>query len=174
MCHCRDCRAYAHHLGQPSHVLDTTSGTEFIAAPSPDVTFTAVGQNLACLSLTEKGLLRWYAKCCNTPIANTARDWKLPYVGLAHACLAAGPDSVASSFPPIQMHLNVQEARGAPPAMGLRKFFALLGFVPRMLATKATGGYRHTPFFDQNGAPRVAVEVLSDDQRERAMRAADA
>lgn len=171
VCYCKDCRTYAHHLGKSGQVLDKMNGTDVVATLSRYVAFTGGSENLGCLSLSEKGLLRWYAKCCNTPIANTTRNWKLPYVGLVHTCLEAGAMPLESSFPPIQMHLNVRGAKGNPPSMGFRTFVALLGFVPRLLVAKAIGGYKHTPFFNQDGSPRVAVSVLSREERERAMRA---
>jgi len=31
-------------------------------------------EHLACLRLSPKGLLRWYASCCDTPLANTLVD----------------------------------------------------------------------------------------------------
>jgi hypothetical protein len=39
------------------------------------------------MSLSDKGMLRWYASCCNTPIGNTSRDFKVSHVGLLHNCL---------------------------------------------------------------------------------------
>lgn len=38
-------------------------------------------ENLACLRLTDKGLLRWYSTCCQTPIGNTSANWKISFVG---------------------------------------------------------------------------------------------
>ena len=89
VCYCRDCQAYAHALGDAAGILDDAGGTEVIATQAGNVRFTAGTQSLACLSLTEGGLLRWYASCCRTPIANTPRDMRLPYAGLMHNCLAS-------------------------------------------------------------------------------------
>ena len=87
-CYCRDCQAFAHALGNPGAILDKLGGTDIVATLQQYVTFTKGTEALACLSLSERGLLRWYANCCNTPIANTARNPKLSYVGLVHTCLA--------------------------------------------------------------------------------------
>ncbi|MFZ2237575.1 MAG: DUF6151 family protein, partial [Dokdonella sp.] len=42
---------------------------------------------LACMSLSPNGMLRWYASCCSTPIGNTPRDRNMPYVGVVSACV---------------------------------------------------------------------------------------
>jgi hypothetical protein len=83
-CYCRDCQAYAHALGNPESVLDHIGGTDIVATLQQHVTLTRGAESLACLSLSERGILRWYAGCCNTPIANTARSPKMSYVGLVH------------------------------------------------------------------------------------------
>jgi hypothetical protein len=52
------------------------------------------------MSLGPKGLLRWYADSCRTPIGNTPRNPKLSYVGLVHGCLVGTPaemDAVGGS-----------------------------------------------------------------------------
>jgi hypothetical protein len=169
VCYCKDCRAYAIHLGKGDSVLDALGGTDVVATQARYVTITRGIENLACMSLSSKGALRWYAKCCNTPIANTSRDWRMPFVGLVHTGLKK---PLERSFPAVQMHLNTGSAKGTPPAMGWSKVTAMLGFMPKLLLARFTGSYRRTPFFTASGAPRVEVEVLSREQREAAKSAA--
>ena len=171
ICYCRDCQAYAHHLGQPDAVLDALAGTEVVGTHARNVSFTSGTDQLACLSLSEAGLLRWYARCCNTPLANTGRDWRMPYVGLVHLCLRAGGEPLAPAFGPVQMHLETASAKGTPPRMRWSQLKALLGFMPRIAAARFTGSYRRTPFFTATGAPVVAVRVLSAAEREKAVAA---
>ncbi len=52
-------------------VLDERGGSQIIQVPPKNLTFTQGREVLASMRLTEKGLLRWYAGCCNTPIGNT-------------------------------------------------------------------------------------------------------
>jgi hypothetical protein len=66
VCYCSDCQAFAHFLGQPSEILDAQGGTDVIQTRPANVTFTQGQSALACMRLTERGLLRWYAACCNT------------------------------------------------------------------------------------------------------------
>ena len=169
VCYCKDCRAFAHHLGVATYTHDALGGADFLAAQARHVSFTSGIEHLACLSLTQKGLLRWYAKCCNTPICNTARNWKVPYVGLLSGCLKTDPAAFERSFPQVQMRVNTQSAKQAPPPMRLRTAISLAGFMPRVMLSSISGAYRQTPFFDQaEGAPVVAVKVLSESERAEA------
>jgi Family of unknown function (DUF6151) len=43
--------------------------------------FTKGQDQIEGLRLTPKGLYRWYAKCCNTPVGNT-RAPALPFVSM--------------------------------------------------------------------------------------------
>jgi hypothetical protein len=163
ICYCKDCTAYAVYLGAKERVLDPMNGTDIVATQSKNVAFTRGVENLACMSLSPNGLLRWYAKCCNTPIANTPRDWRVPYVGLVHACLEK---PLAKSFPPVQMHVGTKSAKGKPPSTGLAQVRAILGFMPRILWARLVGTYKQTPFFTASGEPVAGVTVLSSAQRQ--------
>ena len=63
VCYCRDCQAYAHALGNAGMILDNLGGSDVVATLQQHVTFTKGTEALACMSLTERGLLRWYASC---------------------------------------------------------------------------------------------------------------
>ncbi|HET8746610.1 MAG TPA: DUF6151 family protein [Ramlibacter sp.] len=114
VCYCRDCQAYAHLLQRADQVLDASGGTDVVATPASNVAITAGREQLACVSLSPRGLLRWYAACCGTPIANTPRNWKLPYVGLVHTCLHQ-PDPLERSFPRVALRVNTKSAHGPVP-----------------------------------------------------------
>jgi hypothetical protein len=171
-CYCRDCQAYAHLLGQPERVLDAQGGTEVVATQSRYVRFTSGAESLACLSLSPRGLMRWYARCCNTPIANTPRSWKLPYVGMVHTCLRQ-PLPLERSFPRLQMRANTKSAHGPLPAGGnAAGMLRLLGLMARLTGQRLSGGHRSSPFFDAQGAPVRPVEVAPREAVEQARRAA--
>jgi hypothetical protein len=173
VCYCKDCRAYAAHLGVESQTHDAFGGAEFVATQATYVSFSEGARYLACLSLSGKGLLRWYATCCNTPVGNTPRNWRLPYVGLVHTCLRAEPGGFERSFPQLKMRLNTGSARHAPPGMALTTFGTLAAFIPRLVASSISGAYKPSPFFNSPGGDPVAtVRVLSKSERERAYNAA--
>src|SRR5882672_7310701 len=112
VCYCRDCQAFARFLGRQDEILNGQGGTEIIATLPRFVHFAEGKDNLACMSLGEKGLLRWYAACCRTPIGNTPRDRKISYVGLVSTCLAGAGTSLEESFGPLKIALNTNSARG--------------------------------------------------------------
>ena len=159
VCYCRDCRTYAHWIGKPQEVLDAAGGTDIVATHSRYVRLAAGAPQLACMSLSPRGLLRWYARCCDTPIANIPRDRKLPYVGLVHTCLET-VRPLEASFPPVQMDINTASALGPTPRRGgfgnTLRFGAM---VLRLASARLTGSYRATPFFDASGAPVATVQV---------------
>ena len=159
VCYCRDCRSYAHWLGQPEAAVDAFGGTDIVATHARHVRLTAGASALACMSLTPRGLLRWYASCCRTPIANTPRDARLPYVGLVHTCLEQ-VRPLEPDFVPVQIDIHRKGALGPAPNRGGPATMArFLAMVLRLSAARVTGSYRRTPFFDGAGAPVVPVQV---------------
>ncbi|MDB5858573.1 MAG: hypothetical protein JWQ76_2262 [Ramlibacter sp.] len=170
VCYCGDCQAYAHLLGQAPRILDDLGGTDIVATQARYVRFTSGSQALACLSLSPRGLLRWYAKCCNTPIANTPRTWKLPYAGLVHACLRQ-PETMERSFPEVQLHINTKHAKGEPPkSRAIRGMARFAGLMFRLAGSRLAGGYRATPFFNAKGVPVAEVVVAQREAVEQARR----
>lgn len=172
VCYCGDCQTYAHLLGEPQRVLDALGGTEVVATLAGDVRFTSETSALACMSLSPRGLLRWYASCCRTAIANTPRNRKLPYVGLVHSCLRQ-PEPLERSFPRVHLRVNTGHAKGQPaayPKLGGMARFGILA--ARLAAARLAGGYRATPFFDASGEPVSPVAVAPRDAVDQARRAA--
>ena len=170
VCYCRDCQAYAHALGEAPAILDDAGGTAVIATHAGNVRFTAGINALACLSLTEKGLLRWYAGCCRTPVANTPRDMRLAYAGVMHNCLASSRTALADAFGPVRMRVNTSRAKGPVEKAGAGQWFGLLRIAPELLWSRLTGGWRATPFFDAaQRRPIAEPHVLSVAEREQAM-----
>jgi hypothetical protein len=166
ICYCKDCRAYARHLGILSRTHDALGGVEFVATQARYLSFSQGTQHLACVSLSEKGLLRWYARCCATPIGATPRNWKIPYVGLVHTCLKAEPATFERTFPRLQMRVNTGSAPQPPPGLALKTLVSLASLIPRIVADGITGAYKTTPFFQPpTGAPITSVTVLSEAQR---------
>jgi len=174
VCYCRDCQTYAHLLRRAGQVLDAIGGTDVVATPASNVAITAGREQLACVSLSPRGLLRWYAACCGTPIANTPRDWKLPYVGLVHTCLRK-PDPLESSFPRVEMRVNTKSAHGPVPrdaSLAGKLHFARM--VLRLAGMRLGGAYRSTPLFSASGAPVAAPRVAGREEVEAARSAAAA
>jgi hypothetical protein len=167
VCYCRDCRAYARFLGTPG-VTDALGGTEVVATLPNHVRFTAGLDRLACMSLKERGLLRWYASCCNTPIANTPRNPRIAYAGLVHSCLDHAA-SLDASFGRKRIIVNTDSVKGQVRATPVSTVLAVANLMARGLVARMTGAARNNPFFLRGTrTPIRTPRVLSKEERERA------
>jgi hypothetical protein len=169
ICYCRDCRAYARHLGG-SGVLDAQGGTEIVASLPSKLRFEAGSDALACLSLSPRGLLRWYAACCGTPIANTPRNPKIAYAGLVHSCLEQDAPPLQKSFGPLRMVVNTGSALvPVDKTSPLAAAGSLIGLGTTLLGARLGGGWRDNPLFEAGTATPVrTVRVLTREERAQA------
>jgi hypothetical protein len=169
VCYCKDCQAFARFLAhapekwtpafrkghapmQESDVLDAAGGTDIFQMPPRCVTLTAGTDALRCISFSSR-VLRWYAACCRTPIANTAASPRFPLVALIHSFIdhEAGGHSRDELFGPPLCRIYEHSAVGplppdapAQPSLSVfaRRASKLLGWWVRGLA-------RPNPFFDE-------------------------
>lgn len=163
-CYCKDCRAYARFLGVPG-VLDAAGGTDVVPTAPAAVRFTEGAGQVVCMSLSPKGTLRWYAACCRTPLGNTPRDARLPYVGMVTACFAAPAETVDAAFGPRdRIVLNTASAtapvRATPLGFAMGGLRILLGIIGARLRRE-----RASPFFDADGRALREPEVISRETR---------
>lgn len=80
VCHCSDCQAFAIRLGAADRILDQHAGTALYQGRCAAMRLSTGRDKLACLHLTDKPTLRWYARCCETPMFNTYRTGRIPYI----------------------------------------------------------------------------------------------
>ena len=160
VCYCDDCQAFLHHLKR-TDLLDEHGGTDVVQmAPAP-LSFERGKERLAGVRLTPKGLHRWYASCCNTPMGNTMPS--VPFVAVVTAAFER------------------PEVFGAPRARIFGKY--AIGTAPegsttwdvRFLARSVRlvlGWYRPSrrwphPFFDRaTRKPHYPTTILPRDARE--------
>src|SRR5688500_1596088 len=81
-CYCDDCQAFLHHLGR-ADLLDALGGIYIVQVPPASVTYERGTDAIAALRLSPKGMFRWYATCCKTPLGNTVVP-SLPFVGFVY------------------------------------------------------------------------------------------
>jgi len=173
ICYCRDCQAFARFLERADTVLDENGGTAIVATLSKQVHFNQGLEALASMSLSDHGMYRWYASCCNTPIGNTPRDFKTPYVGLIGSCLTSSSPSLQESFGPVRMVLNTKYARGHVESTSLGNLMTMLGLMRSVIGARLNGTYKRNPFFDtETGSPIKRPHVLTKAERERVTNAA--
>lgn len=164
ICHCVDCQSFPRHLGR-ADVLDDRGGTEIFQIASWRLQIEQGAEYIACLRLSPKGLFRWYAACCNTPLANTLAENRFAFCGLSVAALPGSAEVLG----PVICRNATASATGS--GEGLRDFgipCAGFRFIGRMLKSKLTGRGRISPFFDADGAPFSEPNVLTLEEREAA------
>ncbi len=167
-CYCRDCQAFANFLGRAGEILDAQGGTEVIATPSANVIFTEGHAALACMRLSERGLMRWYTTCCNTPVGNTLANYRVSFITLIHSCLDANGKSLDGVFGPVRMRVGTKNAKGAVKSSAFGAISVILRLVAMLAGARLTGSYKRTPFFSgRTGAPVVTPKVLSRSEREK-------
>jgi hypothetical protein len=161
VCYCADCQAFARFLKREDDILDRIGGTSIIQTLPKHVNFLTGTEHLACIRLTENGLLRWYAACCNTPIGNTPPNSKLHFIGLIHNCLSSDRVSLDDAFGTIRMHVSTQSAIGEhkPKSSGL--LAGTLRVFGMVFRSRLDGSYKQNPFFiPGTGTPIVTPQVL--------------
>lgn len=171
VCYCKDCQAFARFLAPDGSSLDASGGTEVEATLPAGVRFSAGLEHLACMSLSPRGIYRWYASCCNTPVGNTPRNPAMPYVGLVRACLAATPDTLDRELGRARMTANRASAYGPTSATPLAALLGVAKIGWALVRSRLTGSWRDNPFFDAAGGPVCAPRVLTREERAAVTRA---
>lgn len=172
ICYCRDCQAFAHFLGRTEDILDVHGGTDILQVISANVQLTEGSDALACMRLSERGLLRWYARCCNTPIGNTLANPGLAFIGLVHTCLDAAGESLDASFGPVRMRAFTRSGKGAVASSRLDLVRGALRFVVLLIRARLDGSHRRNPFFlSQTNVPIVTPRTVTAGERDRLRRA---
>ena len=170
VCYCDDCQAFQHFLGQANAVLDAHAGTRIFQMSPGKVEFTEGAEHLACMRLSPKGVVRWYAACCNTPVGNTLATPALPFVGLIRACMDVS--AVGGSFEqvlgPLKCGVHGRYALGTPADVTVHDsaaFSFVASFLGKTLRWRLRGEHRDTPFFDSSGGLSVSPTVLTKAER---------
>lgn len=188
VCYCDDCQSFAHFLGRADAILDARGGTRIFQIGQGQVALTHGGEHLACMRLTPKGLLRWYASCCGTPLGNTGLTRRTPVVGLVEQCLAppASARSLDDVLGPSRFSVFAKFARtprpGAPPPITpppnpsrLAFTRAILSMIGLVVEALLRGEGKRSPFFDPaTGEPRATPRVLTPDELHAVEAARDA
>ncbi len=164
MCHCADCQAWARWLGTDG-ILDGNGGTEVVQAWPAQVRFTRGAEHVALARLSAKGLHRWYAACCRSPVANTMGAG-LPFTGVIRAALACEDAELDERYGAAHRVQGRYAPGGCPPGvMPSASFGVIAGAVPILARGWLAGGARPSPFFDDAGEPMRPPRVLTDAER---------
>lgn len=170
VCYCHDCRAFVRHL-ERLDLLDAHGGSDIFQVAPAQVTLSAGVDQLACVRLSPTGMIRWYTRCCQTPLGNTMSG-RVPFVGLSPALIAEALTARGRSTDDVLGRaVGVQGRSGTPtPAPGAHAS-APLGFVLRVVKNLGTwwltGRGQPSPYFEPSGRPRAEPMVLTPEARAR-------
>lgn len=152
-CHCRGCQSYLRHLGRED-ALDAAGGTLIFQTLPDNMRIASGADTLAALRVTPKGVVRVYAACCATPVANVMQSPALPFVGLV---LPPGTEALGTCR-------NFVYTKTATAPVKERGFARVgWGVIGRGLWARLTGRGA-SPFFE-NGELVCAPRVLDSDER---------
>ncbi|MFT6406520.1 MAG: hypothetical protein ACJA2U_002900 [Marinomonas primoryensis] len=158
-CCCDDCQAFSQFLGQEGNVLDQYGGTDIFQIPVSFLTITEGKSEIACVRLSPKGMHRWYAKCCNTPIGNTFGAGG-PFIGIIHSFMDKSEMSevdlgksrghVLTKFAKTPVPENL---KGSSLRINCR-------VVAKILSWKLKGLNKPSEFFNNNREPICQPQIL--------------
>ncbi|MFP8780093.1 DUF6151 family protein [Hydrogenophaga sp. RWCD_12] len=165
VCYCKDCQAFARYLGPAERVLDAQGGSDVVQLAPHRIRITQGQEHLAVMRLSSKGMLRWYAACCRTPVGNTMTSRNMPFTGLLVQCLDSA--AVEPAFGPVLATANTQSALGEPKPRAFGLPAALLRILRIVAGSRLSGQYKTNPFFTAAGVPVAQPTVLAADERAR-------
>jgi hypothetical protein len=145
-CHCADCRRAADHFGMPG---SRAEGIGLWQTTPDKVKIDEGAAYLRLMRLTDKGLLRWYAGCCDTPLFNTMATPKMPFVGVMTDCLA-DPERLGPVL--AEGYVDTGDGRARHRNLGL----AMRRLLRRAAGARLSGRWKDTPFFDMTTRRPVA------------------
>ncbi len=160
-CYCDDCQSFAKQLNRADDVLDEYGGTDIYQVTPSQIEITHGIDNIRCLRLTSKGLYRWYAGCCNTPIGNTVSG-KMPFVGLIHNFIVQDELLDSKIGPVLGPVFEKFATKPLPPLRSGQKsqWIMLLRMLGKILQWKIQGKERPNPFFNSDNKPVCEPKIV--------------
>ncbi len=163
-CGCQGCRQAAQRM-RPE-LLGAHGETQRFQVSPACVEITRGREHLACLQQTPRGALRWYAACCDTPIALTLRSARIPFIAF-DVMNGVDTEALLRAIGPMRARVNTKtsdrERAREIRADGRALREMLRHFAPLVWRWWRRGDHRRSPFFDhETGAPAVEVHRLQD------------
>lgn len=164
-CCCADCQKFAVFLEQEDKVLDKYGATDIFQMPIAHLKITQGDGHLALMRLTQNGLNRWYAKCCNTPIGNTLGN-KAPFIGVVHNFMQH-IESRDQELGKTLGYIHCQSAK-QPVSDALQvSFFKIMPRVlGKLIKWKLKGLNQPSAFFNKDGYAASKPLVLDKSKKE--------
>lgn len=160
-CYCDDCQKFLNKI-QRQELLDEFGGTQVITVYPNDVKFTQGKEFLKCNRLSQKGLSRWVASCCNTPIANTIP--KFPWVAIYHNCFTNVDKDILEKLGPVKSRIMGKFKVGTPPfpvsdKLNFKDYWAVGPFIFKGMLLKK---YIGSPFYQEDSRTPISKPEILD------------
>jgi hypothetical protein len=161
VCYCDDCQAYARWLRDG--LTDERGGTDIWQTRPSLLKITHGADQLASVRLLPKGMIRWYAGCCRTPVGNVINAPNAPFVGIWRGFVDGGEDVLGPPFARCQGKFAIGGVpEGAAATVTMRVLVKSAGLLFRGWLA---GGHAPSPFW-VDGQPRVPPQVLTPQERD--------
>ncbi|MFY0660672.1 MAG: hypothetical protein JXR15_09280 [Shimia sp.] len=142
------------------------NGSDIYQTIPSNLELTQGQEHLACLRLSPKGLMRWYASCCDTPVFNTLGGTKLAFVGVSVPAMRG--DAIDRAIGKVIAVVHTKDAPfGTEPLKDYGFNKAGFNVLARHFGALMRGQVRDNPLFDE-GSPVVEPRVLSKAERRAA------
>jgi hypothetical protein len=168
ICYCDDCQAFLHHLGR-ADLLDAHGGTDIVQVAPGSYSLDRGFDAVAGVRLKPKGLYRWYASCCKTPLGNTLAP-SIPFIGIAHELFRDAREAKRRDaiFGEPRASILGEFAVGDSPGVSRSLDVRLLARTFKLiLGWKLRGKAWPHPFFErETKAPRREPTTLTPAERE--------
>lgn len=163
VCYCDDCQAFLHHMDR-ADLLDAQGGSDITQIAPNTLSFDRGTDRIAAVRLTSKGMYRWFASCCKTPLGNTFSTG-LPFVGVQRASFQGDADEALG---PSRGSMLGKFAIGENPESPKLQLVRMIAHVGRLVAGwKIRGRAWPHPFFEKDtSAPRYPVTTLTTAERD--------
>ena len=159
-CYCSWCQAFAEYLGKADSLLDEDGGSDLFQISPGQLEITKGKEFVACLRLSPKGPVRWYADCCKSHLANTFGSPSVPFMALPTAFLDQSTNNAkqADFLGPVRARVNslVPEQNSSKFTM----FLMLVRYSAMLLKWRLFGEHKNSPFFEPQTAEPIAEPIL--------------
>ncbi|WP_271077958.1 DUF6151 family protein [Aurantiacibacter sp. MUD61] len=156
VCHCTDCRDFVRLCGKSEIMLDDLGGVSLFNFRGSRLHFSSGLEQMRCLHMTEKPVLRWVCSCCDTPMFNSFATTRIPFLDIFTATIKdisplRGLTSKARHLFPDSATGDASDLPASTPA-GL-----ILRTTPRIVREYVSGGRKANPLFDAKTGEPIAV-----------------
>jgi hypothetical protein len=146
VCHCSDCLSFARFC-DPDRVPAVVDGVQLFQTRVSRMTISSGKENLACVHLTDRPVLRWYSQCCRTPLFHTVDTGWYPFVTTHVAILDADCRIAAIGEP--RGHTFVGDVPAALRNFReVSRFGIMARFIVRMWKDWLSGDFRRAELFE--------------------------